>query len=49
MGWIIANWEYCLLGLYVVEKVVKVTPVKWDDIIVDGVKEILFKVVKKGK
>ena len=40
MDFVILNWEYFLLGLYVAEKIVKLTPFKWDDILVDGVKEI---------
>jgi len=38
MEWIVANWQYCLLGLYVTEKLVKISPMKWDDLLVDGVK-----------
>ena len=38
MEWIIANWQWCLLGFFVVEKVVKITPFKWDDLLVDGIK-----------
>lgn len=48
MEFLLENWEYFLLGLYVAEKVVKLTPFKWDDILVDGVKEVLFKLVKKN-
>jgi len=47
MDWIIANWEYCLIGFYTLEKVVKITPVKWDDILVDGLKAIVTGVVSK--
>ena len=47
MDFILQNWEYFLLGFYVLEKVVKLTPFKWDDILVDGIKEILFKLLKK--
>ena len=36
MIWFIENWEYCLIAFYTLEKVVKVTPCKWDDIIVAG-------------
>ena len=43
----INNWQYFLLGFMLAEKVVKLTPCKWDDILVDGVKEILTKAVKK--
>ena len=39
--WFIDNWEYVLAVFYGVEKVVKVTPFKWDDIVVDGVKSII--------
>mgnify|MGYP003116466594 CR=1 FL=1 len=31
--WIVANWEYVLVVLYAVEKIVKLTPTKYDDII----------------
>jgi len=43
----INNWQYFLLGFMVAEKIVKLTPFKWDDILVDGVKEILTKAVRK--
>ena len=33
--WIVANWEYVLVVLYAVEKIVKLTPTKYDDIIFD--------------
>ena len=35
MGFITANWEWILLALYVVEKVVKLSPSKKDDVIFD--------------
>ena len=47
MEWVIANWEFILLGLYVAEKIVKVTPVKWDDIIIDGIKEGMGKTIER--
>ena len=31
--WIAANWEWILLGFYVIEKAVKLSPTKQDDII----------------
>jgi hypothetical protein len=50
MSFVLANWEYFLLGFMVLEKIVKITPFKWDDIIVDGIKEIFLKFGKlKGK
>ena len=33
MEWIINNWQYLLLAFYVVEKIVKLTPTKYDDIL----------------
>ena len=43
-----ANWEYVLLALYVVEKVIKLSPSKKDDLIFDMVlKPIVDKI--KGK
>jgi len=45
---ILQNWEYFLLGFFTLEKIVKLTPVKWDDILVDGIKEVLFKLVRKN-
>ena len=48
MSFITTNWEYVLLALYVVEKVVKLSPSKKDDVIWDMVlKPIVDKI--KGK
>ena len=47
MDFILTNWEWFLLGFVVAEKIVKVTPVTWDDIIVDGIKAGLFKITGK--
>ena len=40
MDWLTANWQYVLLGFMILEKVVKITPCKWDDVLVDGLKTI---------
>ena len=37
MSLITANWEYLLLALYVVEKVIKLSPSKKDDLVWDMV------------
>jgi|TARA_Y100000114_G_C11646072_1_gene271787 hypothetical protein len=48
MSLITANWEYFLLALYVVEKVIKLSPSKKDDLVWDMVlKPIVDKI--KGK
>ena len=35
MQMLLANWEWVLLGLYVVEKAIKLSPSKKDDVIFD--------------
>ena len=48
MQMLLANWEWVLLALYVVEKAVKLSPSKKDDVIFDMIiKPIVDKV--KGK
>ena len=48
MEMLLANWEWVLLGLYVVEKAIKLSPSKKDDVIFDMViKPIVDKI--KGK
>ena len=48
MEMLLANWEWVLLGLYVVEKDIKLSPSKKDDVIFDMIiKPIVDKV--KGK
>ena len=48
MGRITANWEWVLLALYVLEKAVKLSPSKKDDVIFDMIlKPIIDKI--KGK
>ena len=44
-----ANWEYVLLGFYVLEKVVKLSPSKKDDIIFDGIIKPIFDMFKTKK
>ena len=48
MQMLLANWEWVLLVLYVVEKAIKLSPSKKDDVIFDMVlKPIIDKI--KGK
>ena len=37
----LSNWEILLAGFYLLEKIVKVSPSKYDDILVDGVNAML--------
>jgi hypothetical protein len=45
--WLLSNWQYVLVGFYVAEKVVKLTPTKYDDILFDVVGGAIKKLVKK--
>ncbi len=44
MDMIMQNWEYVLIGILVVDKVVALSPSKMDDLIWTSVKEVLMKV-----
>ena len=37
MDWFTSNWEWCLLGFMIAEKIVKISPTKQDDILLDFV------------
>ena len=43
------NWEWFLLGLYVVEKVIKLSPTPKDDIVWDMILEPIVAMIKKRK
>ena len=43
MEFLINNWEWILIGFVVLEKIVKLSPATWDDILVDGINSILEK------
>ena len=47
--WLAANWEWVLLGFMVLEKVVKLSPSKKDDILLDSVITPLFNMVKSRR
>jgi len=45
MGFLTSNWEYVLLAVYIIEKIVKLSPSKKDDVIFDMIiKPIVDKV-----
>tara|TARA_R110002020_G_scaffold249703_1_gene463657 strand:+ start:2941 stop:3102 length:162 start_codon:yes stop_codon:yes gene_type:complete len=48
-GWLATNWQWVLLGFMILEKVVKVSPSKKDDIIFDGIIKPLFDMIKPKK
>ena len=48
MQMLLANWEWFLLGLYIVEKAIKLSPSKKDDVVWDMIiKPVVEKI--KGK
>tara|TARA_R100000501_G_C2568795_1_gene76477 strand:- start:200 stop:343 length:144 start_codon:yes stop_codon:yes gene_type:complete len=47
MEFLSSNWEYILIGLLAVDKIVALSPSKWDDLIWTAVKKALYKVIGK--
>ena len=47
MEWIVANWEWVLLGFIVCEKLVKMSPSEKDDFLLDVVWQGIRKMVGK--
>jgi hypothetical protein len=46
MQMLLANWEWVLLALYVVEKAIKLSPSKKDDVIFDMIVKPIFDKMK---
>jgi len=46
MLWLTANWEWVLLGMYAIEKIVKLSPTTKDDVIFDMVLKPIFEKIK---
>ena len=46
MGFLTSNWEWVLLALYVVEKIIKLSPSKKDDMIFDMILKPIIEKVK---
>ena len=47
--WLALNWEWCLLGFMILEKVVKISPSKKDDIMFDAIIKPVFNLLKPKK
>jgi hypothetical protein len=47
--WLAENWQYMLVVFYVAEKIVKITPTKYDDILLDIVVGAIRKMTGMGK
>ena len=42
-----ANWEYALIAILCIDKVVALSPTEWDDLIWTSVKKAIYKVAGK--
>ena len=49
IDWLAANWQWVLVTFYVLEKVVKATPTKYDDILFDVLVSAIRRLVGKPK
>ena len=47
MLWISANWEYMLIGILCIDKLVALSPTKLDDLIWTSIKKAIYKAVGK--
>ena len=47
MELITANWEYVLIGILCRDKIVALSPTKWDDLIWTSIKKAIYKAVGK--
>ena len=47
MEMILSNWEYVLIAILSIDKVVALTPSTWDDLIWTSIKKAIFKVMGK--
>ena len=47
MEFLVNNWEYVLIGILAIDKVVALSPSEWDDLIWTSIKKALFKIVGK--
>ena len=47
MEMILNNWEYVLIVILSIDKIVALSPTEWDDLIWTSIKKAIFKVVGK--
>tara|TARA_R100000152_G_C6768367_1_gene193854 strand:- start:522 stop:668 length:147 start_codon:yes stop_codon:yes gene_type:complete len=41
------NWEYAIIVIMAIDKIVALSPTKWDDLIWTSIKKSIFKVIGK--
>ena len=49
MDWILAHWQEITIGIMVLDKIVAITPTKYDDILLTGIKSIFGAIATKKK
>ena len=42
-----SNWEYVVIGILAIDKVVALSPTEWDDLIWTSIKKSIYKIVGK--
>ena len=47
MDFLMENWEYVLIGIMAIDKIVALSPTEWDDLILTSIKKSIYKVVGK--
>ena len=47
MEFMIENWEYVLIIILAIDKIVALTPSTWDDLIWTSIKKSIFKIIGK--
>ncbi len=47
MDWLVSNWDVCLVAFFILEKLVKLSPTKYDDILLDVAWKSIRRVIKK--
>ena len=40
-----ANWEYVVIGILAIDKVVALSPTEWDDLIWTSIKKSIYKII----
>ena len=44
---ILENWEYVLIAILSIDKIVALSPTEWDDLIWTSIKKSIFKIMGK--
>jgi len=47
MNFLLENWEYALIIIMSIDKIVALSPTEWDDLIWTSIKKSIFKIMGK--